>query len=59
MVIQEIKDRFTIPAKKKIVKSKWCNGFIVASAATDMDKVEKDRMEKIFDYRHRIMKQRM
>ena len=59
MVIQAIKDRFTIPAKKKIVKSKWCNGFIVASATTDMDKVEKDRMEKIFDYRHRIMKQRM
>ena len=59
MVIQEIKDRFTIPAKKKIVKSKWCNGFIVASAATDMDKVEKARMERIFDYRHRITKQRI
>jgi hypothetical protein len=48
---------FIIPAKKKLKKATWCNGFIVSSPpVTDMDRVEYDRMSRVIRYRDKIIK---
>lgn len=47
---------FIIPPKKKPKKATWCNGFRVAEASTDMDRVEYDRMNTVLKYRSKILK---
>jgi len=47
---------FIIPAKKKRKKATWCDGFRVAEASTDIDRVEYERMSRVLRYRNKIIK---
>jgi hypothetical protein len=48
--------RFNIPAKKKQPKSKWCDGFIVASPTSEFDRVERERFDRIRNFQHKQIK---
>lgn len=50
---------FNIPPKKKRPRSTWCNGFILPKACDDMDRVEKDRMEVVRNYNHKLIKAKL
>ena len=55
---EEIKARYYIPPKKKVIKSKWCDGFVVGVALTDIDKVEIERIDRLRNFKHRTLKYR-